>query len=788
MTLQQISAPRKSLSRRLIYLLISLSAGTVGLTVIVAWSTVDYATHILDPITEAQVEMRYEILNAHLMCEKVMADEHAASPDSIGNCYDTAQALIGRIKALVAKDWLRRTTQDIAIPEFEKTLGQLRVLSAQKVALHAKGQKNDTLDDAYNDVLNSFRQRLNAWDVSLNSAIFSHLQVFAYIQIVLLLVCVIAAVGIGAIIRRVTRQRAEAMDALQKSIREVNETCQKLASSEQQLKAANQQLRANEQQLKSANQQLHANEQQLRASNQQLRANEQQIRAANQQLKANEQCLHVYQKAVEHAEDLIAAVNSSYEIIFVNAAYENYHALPRREIAGTTLESIVGPEEFQKTVKPHLDRCLSGERIQYETKRSFKGKDERTLIVYYYPLLGKQPRDTVVITVLRDITDQRRMDEEREKVQRLESLGLLAGGIAHDFNNLLTGFFGYVSLARTMMEEDSPAAGYLNNALSAFGRAGDLTRQLLTFAKGGTPVKKPMHIEKLLKEAATFSLSGSNVRPNIVIDDSLWPVDIDEGQIHQVISNIVINARQAMPEGGSLNVRASNCILGVNDVPQLPQGQYVAVGIRDQGIGIPAQHLDKIFEPFFTTKQKGSGLGLTLSFSIIKKHGGHITVSSGAGEGTLFTFYLPAMTRTVLESGGTIEEVTLSRGSGLVLVMDDEELIRTLLSRILEQQGYQVLTAHDGRSTIELYRKTIAQKQNIRVAILDLTIPGGMGGKETVKHLKDIDPDVNAIASTGYSDDPIISDPAAYGFAAFVTKPFHINDLLRTIQAVVSAS
>jgi nitrogen-specific signal transduction histidine kinase/CheY-like chemotaxis protein len=410
------------------------------------------------------------------------------------------------------------------------------------------------------------------------------------------------------------------------------------------------------------------------------------------------------------------------------------------------------------------------------------------LIFYYYPLLGKQPRDTVVITVLRDITDQRRMDEEREKVQRLESLGLLAGGIAHDFNNLLTGFFGYVSLARTMMEEDSPAAGYLNNALSAFGRAGDLTRQLLTFAKGGTPVKKPMHIEKLLKEAATFSLSGSNVRPNIVIDDSLWPVDIDEGQIHQVISNIVINARQAMPEGGSLNVRASNCILGVNDVPQLPQGQYVAVGIRDQGIGIPAQHLDKIFEPFFTTKQKGSGLGLTLSFSIIKKHGGHITVSSGAGEGTLFTFYLPAMTRTVLESGGTIEEVTLSRGSGLVLVMDDEELIRTLLSRILEQQGYQVLTAHDGRSTIELYRKTIAQKQNIRVAILDLTIPGGMGGKETVKHLKDIDPDVNAIASTGYSDDPIISDPAAYGFAAFVTKPFHINDLLRTIQAVVSAS
>ena len=769
------------------YLLIFLGAGTVGLTIVFAWFTVDYATHILDPITKAQVEMRYEVLNAHLMCEKVLAGDHTARPDSIGKCYDEAQALIGRIKSLVAKDWLGRTRKDAAIPLFEESLDRLRALSDEKVS-HGRGQMNDTLDDAYNDAFNSFRQRVNAWDVTLNSAIFSHLQVFAFIQILLLLICVITAVGIGAIIRRVTRQRAEVMDALQKSIREVNETCQKLASSEQQLKAANQQLRANEQQLKSANQQLHANEQQLRASNQQLRANEQQLRAANQQLKANEQSLHVYQKAVEHAEDLIAAVNGDYELIFVNSAYENYYALSRREITGKTLESLVGPAEFHQSVKPHIDRCLTGERIQYETKRSFKGKGERTLIVYYYPLLGRQPKDTVVITVLRDITDQRRMDEEREKVQRLESLGLLAGGIAHDFNNLLTGFFGYVSLSRSLIEDDSPAAGYLNNALSAFGRASDLTRQLLTFAKGGTPVKKPMHIEKLLKEAATFSLSGSNVRPNIVIDDSLWPVEIDEGQIHQVISNIVINARQAMPEGGLLDVRASNCILGANDVPQLPRGQYVAVGIRDHGIGIPAHHLEKIFEPFFTTKQKGSGLGLTLSFSIIKKHGGHITVSSEAGEGTLFTIYLPAIAHPVLENAKTIEDVKPSRGSGLILIMDDEELIRTLLSRIFEQQGYQVLTAHDGRSAIDIYRKSITEKQKIRVSILDLTIPGGMGGKETVRHLRDLDPEVSAIASSGYSDDPVQIDPAAHGFAAFVTKPFHLNDLLRTVQTVVSAS
>jgi PAS domain S-box-containing protein len=519
---------------------------------------------------------------------------------------------------------------------------------------------------------------------------------------------------------------------------------------------------------------------QLCADEQQPPLADRQDLAADQQLRANEQTLRLYQKAVENSEDLMASINVRYEYVFVNTAFENYFGLPRSKICGKTVSDIMGHEEFAN-VKPYLDRSFQGERVQFEKKFLSEGDHEHTLSVNYYPLPDKQPRDTVVVLVVRDITDQRNLEAEREKVQRLESLGVIAGGIAHDFNNLLSALFGFISIARVSESVTPELARDLDGALEAFQRAKDLTQQLVTFAKGGDPIKKPMRINDVITKAVSFNLSGSNIRQTVTIDDDLLPVNIDEGQAHQVISNVVINARQAMPDSGLLTVTAKNRVLGALDIPQLPPGQYIEISIRDQGVGIPPQYIDKIFEPFFTTKEAGSGLGLSLSFSIMKKHGGYIKVSSTVGEGSIFSLYFPAISQQVFE---TFKKVNLALvpGSGNILVMDDEASIRIVVKKILEHHGYRVSTAADGDSAVTMYRKAFEEGKRFRVVILDLTIRGGMGGKETIKQLKNIDPGVKAIISSGYSQDAIMSDPLIYGFCGVVTKPFQPTTLLLAIQ------
>jgi PAS domain S-box-containing protein len=519
---------------------------------------------------------------------------------------------------------------------------------------------------------------------------------------------------------------------------------------------------------------------QLHDANRRLRNCEQELAAAHEQMRANEQSLRLYQKAVENTEDLLAAINTRYEYVFVNTAFENYFKISRQAIYGKTVEEILGAEEYS-IVKPFLDRSFKGERIQFEKKHPLDEKRELTLLVTYYPVVDKQPEETIVILVVRDISDQRSLDTEREKVQRLESLGVLAGGIAHDFNNLLSGIFGFIDLARNSESITPALAGDLDNALAAFQRAKDLSQQLLTFAIGGAPIKKPMRINNMLADAVSFSLSGSNVQPAVTIDDDLWPVEIDEGQVHQVISNIVINARQAMPDSGCLTVTARNRVIGAQEIPQLAPGHYIEIAIGDQGVGIPPQNIDKIFEPFFTTKQKGSGLGLSLSFSIMKRHNGHIKVASVVGKGSVFSLYFPAISQQVLE---TFEKAApdLVPGSGYILIMDDEEPIRILMKKLLEIHGYQVLTAADGESAVVQYRTALEEGKKIRLVILDLTIPGGMGGKDAIRQLKNIDPGVKAVISSGYSQDAIMSDPRSYGFCGVVTKPFQTNTLLSTIQ------
>jgi PAS domain S-box-containing protein len=387
------------------------------------------------------------------------------------------------------------------------------------------------------------------------------------------------------------------------------------------------------------------------------------------------------------------------------------------------------------------------------------------------------------IGYLVDVTERKRMEDELLKAQKLESLGVLAGGIAHDFNNLLTSVLGNVSLAKMYSAQNPQAAGRLEEAEKASLRARDLTQQLLTFSRGGQPVKKTISLAQIVRDATGFALRGSRAKPELRIPDDLCPVEADEGQINQVINNLVINADQAMPDGGTITVTCGTVDLPNGEVPPLRAGRYVRISVEDQGIGIPKEHFKKIFDPYFTTKQKGSGLGLATCYSIIKRHDGHITLESELGKGSKFSVYLPASHRCAerSESGPTVPV----GGTGRVLVMDDEEMIRDVAGAVLKSLGYEVTTARDGAEVIALVRAARHANAPFDAVIMDLTIPGGMGGQEAVGLLKQIDPSVKAIVSSGYSNDPVMAAYREHGFEGVVTKPYTVARLAETLTAVL---
>ncbi|MEN6442488.1 MAG: PAS domain S-box protein [Methanoregula sp.] len=385
-----------------------------------------------------------------------------------------------------------------------------------------------------------------------------------------------------------------------------------------------------------------------------------------------------------------------------------------------------------------------------------------------------------VVVVFRDITDRQKFETEMQRTQKLESLGLLAGGIAHDFNNILTAIFGNIILAKMEVDHESPGYKRLIEAENAMVRAKELTQQLLTFSKGGAPVKETADISNLIIDSTQFMMSGSQSRCEFDIAPELWPTDVDTGQISQVINNIVINANHAMPHGGVLHVSAANVILTPVSALPLPTGRYVKIMIRDEGTGISKENLARIFDPYYTTKKQGSGLGLSSASSIIRKHNGYIDVESEIGKGTTFSLYLPASDKT-LEPVAKLE-ASPKTGSGYILVMDDEEAIRDVASRLLEHMGYRVEVAGSGEDAIELYRQALDEGDPLDVVIMDLTIPGGMGGKEAIAKLKEIDKNVKVIVSSGYSNDPIMANFQDYGFVGVLTKPYSRKEMAAAIE------
>ncbi|MEW6116569.1 MAG: PAS domain S-box protein [Nitrospirota bacterium] len=453
------------------------------------------------------------------------------------------------------------------------------------------------------------------------------------------------------------------------------------------------------------------------------------------------------------------------------------------EVLGKPIALII-PEDM---VQSEMDHCLNtlnarGFLTGYETIRiSKQGRPvpvEMTAVV----LRDKEGAITGYASIMRDITERKRLEEEHLKTEKLESLSILAGGIAHDFNNLLTSILGNLSLAALYVMSDDKAHERLKEAERASLRAKDLTQQLLTFSKGGVPIKKIISLGTLIRESAGFALRGANVRCAFSIPEGLWTVSADEGQISQVIHNLVLNAQQAMPMGGTIKIEGKNTIIKDDDKFPLAAGNYVKITVRDQGIGIPKEHLQNIFDPYFTTKQGGSGLGLATVYSIIRKHGGSIAVESEPGKGATFYLYLPAATEAAAAPDG--KERGAFTGKGRVLVMDDEEIIRDVSGAMLRSMGYSVEYARDGEEAIDLYKRARASGDPFDVVVMDLTIPGGMGGKEAMARLREIDPAVKAIVSSGYSNDPVMAHYKEYGFAGMVIKPYRIQELSETVYRV----
>ncbi len=409
---------------------------------------------------------------------------------------------------------------------------------------------------------------------------------------------------------------------------------------------------------------------------------------------------------------------------------------------------------------------------------------QRKVSYHASPIIDVRGRVAGGVIVFRDISTQSMLEREMHKIQKMESMALLSEGIAHDFNNILTGILGNLSLARSSCEPGGRITNILEAAEKAAARAKDLTHQLMTFSRGKASSKQQVSLKDLLRECTGFILSGSNCRCQAAIARDLWPGEVDEGQISQVINNLLINATQAMPEGGTITVKAENVELGAEPSVPLEPGYYVRLRVEDDGPGIQPENLSRVFDPYFTTKRDGNGLGLATSYSIIKSHGGHIMVDSEIGKGTRFTFYLPALP----DAGGVGQQTEgkLYHGKGRILVMDDEPMIQQITGDMLTHLGYEVHFAKDGDEAVENYRTAAQEGNPFDLVMFDLTVPGGMGGHESLQRIAQEFPDVRGIVSSGYSSNPIMNDYRKFGFIGALSKPYTIQQLSWVLNDVLS--
>ncbi len=478
---------------------------------------------------------------------------------------------------------------------------------------------------------------------------------------------------------------------------------------------------------------------------------------------------------LEKTTDGFFAVDSEWKLTYVNAAAEAIFGRKRDELIGGVLWERF-PELVGSVFQENYERAMA-EKVAIEFEAS-DSSGKAWYDVHAYRSNGG------VSVFFRDISERKKSETERLTKSKLESLGTLAGGIAHDLNNILTVISGNIGLAQIEAPVDSGSLlGFLSKAGQAAQHAAHLSSQLLTFSKGGAPLKKVVSMGELLEHSAEFSLYGSNLRADFDIAVDLWKAEVDAGQIEQVVNALMLNAREAMPQGGTVRVRARNVVFEEETSAPLPSGRYVKVTIADRGPGIPEELRTKIFDPYFTTKATGTGLGLAISYSVVRKHGGLLVLETSSAEGAVFAFYLRA-------SEGASKTGPEPRGAGRpfhynhqrVLVMDDEEAIRELTSQLLSTLGYEVTAVPDGLEAVRLYERALRKGEHFQAVILDATVRGGMGGVATIERLRSMDPKVNAIICSGYSDEAALSEFLAYGFRGALPKPFTRSELADALQ------
>lgn len=475
------------------------------------------------------------------------------------------------------------------------------------------------------------------------------------------------------------------------------------------------------------------------------------------------------------------------KILHCNATAASLLDQRREKLTGRRLLGIFAPardagRHRKKIFQQHLQEAEQGAGRIFEwslTKNS--GKVIDTEIAISRIILADH---TLLQLVVRDITHRKQMERELLRIQKLESAGVLAGGIAHDFNNLLSGILGNISLAKTLIAEQEEVVRKLEAAEKASLKARVLTRQLLAFAKEGVPLLQPASVSNLIQETARFALSGSSVTLQYEADAVLNEVEIDQGQFCQVIQNLTTNAVQAMPDGGTLRIKVENVALGEMEKPMLPAGGYVLITLADSGPGIEPALLDKVFDPYFTTKEQGSGLGLTVSYSIIVRHGGQLSVESHPGERTTFRIYLPARLPSADFSAETRKPEPIF-GCGRVLVMDDNFMVREIIVSMLAYLGYEIGVACNGEEALQQYAAAVASGRKFEAVILNLTIQGGMGGLETLGRLQEVDPKVKAIVTSGYDNDTAMIHYAEFGFQGRVLKPCPLPEFSAEIARVL---
>jgi PAS domain S-box-containing protein len=486
--------------------------------------------------------------------------------------------------------------------------------------------------------------------------------------------------------------------------------------------------------------------------------------------------------------ECVIATDVTGRVTLMNHAAERLTGWTEREAVGQPLDQVmrltggdrgVGPESVWRAVLA-TGAVLD---LPHGTVLESRSGKECAVAASVSPICDVTGEEMGVVLVFRDMSEEQMLRSEALKAQKLESLGVLAGGIAHDFNNVLVVIAGNLQMARVYPRGDERHATLLRSAETACLKARSLAEQLLTFARGGAPIKQVTSLDGLVRDTALFALSGSNVSCQFAIDDDLWAVEADAGQISQVISNLVINADQAMPAGGSLQIALSNVVLPGGTSLPLPAGDYLALSVQDEGTGIAPEYLDRIFDPYFTTKEKGSGLGLASCYSVVRNHGGHIHVTSALGVGSIFTVYLPA--RRDAAAWEDVRAQEIPGGTGRILVMDDDEDVLEVAVMLLEELGYEVTPVPSGEAAVAAYQEAQQAGAPFVAVMLDLTVRSGLGGKETLERLRELDPEVSAVVCSGYSADPVMAFHTEYGFKGVVVKPYEIADLAKAIRAAL---